>query len=162
MVGGDVETVAGPWALRGEVAGFVERSFVSGASLTPGSSPLLVPGRSFDAGAGFDRRLGEWRMFGSTVVHREWASDEPSVSRTDVNVIGSLERSFRGDRHVARGFAVVNPADAAAFLRGLWAWKIRDNVTFDASAGVFLGTSTDTIGRFRTRDFVLARTRYDF
>jgi hypothetical protein len=88
MVGGDVETVAGPWALRGEVAGFVERSFVSGASLTPGSSPLLVPGRSFDAGAGFDRRLGEWRMFGSTVVHREWASDEPSVSRTDVNVIG--------------------------------------------------------------------------
>ena len=162
LVGGDVETVAGPWVLRGEVAGFVERSFLSTASVSPGLSPLLVPGRSFDAGAGFDRRLGEWRLFGSTVVHREWSDVQPSESRTDVNLIGSLERSFRGDRHVARGFAVVNPADAAAFLRGLWTWKIRDNVRFDASAGVFLGTSTDTIGRFRTRDFVLARTRYDF
>ena len=124
MVGGDFETVSGAWAFRGEVAGFVDRSFVSTGSLTPGVPPLLVPGRSFDAGAGFDRRVGAWRVFGSTVVHRQWANDDPSVARTDVDVVGSVERSFRGDRHVARGFAVINPADAAAFLRGAWTWRI--------------------------------------
>jgi len=121
-----------------------------------------MPGRSVDAGAGVDRRAGAWRLFGSAVVHREWLTDVSSTSRTDVDVIASLERAFGGDRHRARGFLVVNPADDAAFLRGLWTWKIRDDVTFDASAGVFIGASADTIGRFRTRDFVLARTRYDF
>jgi hypothetical protein len=162
MIGADVETVAGAWGIRGEVAGFVDRSFLSPAATPAGPPPGLVPGRSFDAGAGVDRRAGDWRLFGSVVVHRESLADEASTSRTDVDVVASLERAFGGERHRARGFVVVNPPDGAAFLRGLWTWKIRDDVTFDASAGVFLGASADTIGRFRTRDFMLARTRYDF
>jgi hypothetical protein len=162
MVGGDFETVSGPWAVRGEVAAFVERSFASAPTATPDGRLSLVDGRSFDAGAGVDRRVGAWRVSGSTVVHREWADDAPSISRTDVDIVGSMERAFRGDRYLARGFLVVNPADAAAFVRGLWTWKIRDNVTFDVSVGAFMGSSRDTIGRFSTRDFVLTRARYDF
>ncbi len=161
MIGGDVETVAGPWAFRGEVASFVERSLLS-AVVTPGLSPRLVPGRSFDAGGGVDRRIGDWRVFGSALLHREWAEQDSGMGRTDVSLVGSIERPFRGERYRARGFAVVNAADASAFLRGVWIWKVSDDVTFDASAGIFLGTGTDAIGRFATRDFVLTRARYDF
>jgi len=162
MIGGDLETVSGPWVWRAEVAAFVDRSFMSTSSPLPGGPARLVTGRSIDAGVGVDRRVGGWRAFGSTVVHREWSDEDPAVSRTDVSVVGSIERPFRGDRYVARGFAVVNPADAAAFLRGVFTWKIRDTVTFDCSAGVFLGSSDDAIGRFSHRDFVLTRARYDF
>ncbi|MEO8482143.1 MAG: hypothetical protein ABI634_08040 [Acidobacteriota bacterium] len=56
----------------------------------------------------------------------------------------------------------MHPHDAAAFLRGLWTWKVRDNITVDASAGLFLGSGDDTISRFTQRDFVFTRARYDF
>lgn len=162
MVGGDFETVSGPWAFRGEVAAFVDRSFLPLAVVAPGKAPVLVAGRSFDAGAGVDRRVGAWRMFGSAILHREWSDDDASVSRTNLDIVGSMERAFRGEHYVARAFAVVNPGDAAAFLRGVWTWKVRDNVTFDASAGTFLGSGDDTIGRFEKRDFVLTRAQYYF
>jgi hypothetical protein len=151
MVGGDFETVVGAWSLRGEVATFVEKTLLQPVQ------PGLVDGRSFDAGLGVDRRAGEYRLFTSAIVHKEWAKSDPSVERTDTNLVGSIERRFGRDHYLARTFAVVNPADASAFVRGLFAWSVRDNVSIDASAGVFLGTGDDTISRFKGRDFAFAR-----
>ncbi len=153
MLGADFETVAGAWALRGEVATFVDRTFAAR------SRPGLVHGRALDAGVGFDRRAGEFGVFGSALVHREWSAEDALVERTDVNLVGSVERSFGRERYLARAFAVVNPGDASAFLRGLFGWRARDRIALEWSGGAFLGTSDDTIGRFRTRDFVSFKLR---
>jgi hypothetical protein len=156
MIGGDVETVAGEWALRGETAVFVDKTF-AGAS-----RPGLVSGRAMDAGAGADRRAGPFHVFASVVLHREWSAEDAAIARTDVNVIGSVERAFGRDRWLVRGFVVANPADRSGFVRGLAAWKLRDHVSIDASAGAFLGSGDDTIARFSGRDFVSGRVRYDW
>ena len=156
MISGDVETVTGKWALRGEAALFVERT------LAGVSRPGLVDGRSFDIGAGVDRRAGDYRLFASVVAHREWSPEDPGVERADVSLVGSIERPLRRERWLVRVFGLVNPADRSSFLRGLVAWKPRDNVTIEASAAVFMGTSDDTIGRFHGRDFLFGRVRYHF
>jgi hypothetical protein len=156
MIAADVETVTGEWAWRGEVAAFVDKQ------LTASTRPGGVDGRVVEGGFGFDRRAGDYRLFGSTVIRREWSAEDPAVNRTHVNVIGSLERSFRQERYRARGFAVVNPGDGAAFVRGLFVWNVRDNVALEGSAAAFLGTSDDALGRFKDRDFVFTRFRYWF
>ena len=153
MIGGDFETVTGDWAWRGEGAVIVERRF-AGIS-TPGS----VSGRSLDAGAGFDRRAGDFRLYGSLLVHRDWSSDDPAIDKTDVSVVGSVERLFNRERWLARAFALVNPADGSGFVRGLVTWKPRDRLAVDFSAGAFLGNGDDTISRFNGRDFVLIGVR---
>jgi hypothetical protein len=156
MVGGDFETVKGPWALRGEAAALVEKTFT--ATSRPGS----VSGHVIDAGGGFDRRTGEYHVFGSVVVHRQWSGEDAGVARTDVDVIGSVERPFRRERYRARVFAVVTPADAFAFVRGLFTWSMRDNVALEGSAAMFLGDGDNAIARFKGRDFLFARVRYDW
>jgi hypothetical protein len=156
MIGADVETVRGDWALRGEVAVFVERQVASMSGLG------LVPARTIDAGAGFDRRAGAYRVFGSVLVRREWSPEDPLIDRTDVSLVGSIDRSFGRDRWLARAFAVVNAADRAGFVRGLVVWHVRDDVTLEGSGGAFVGTSDDAIGRFRDRDFAFARVAYHF
>ena len=108
---------------------------------------------------GVDRRAGAFRVFSSVVLHREWSEEDPLVARTDVNVVGSIERSFGRERYLARAFAVVNPIDAAVFLRAALVWSARDRLTVEGSAGAFMGTSDDTIGRFKTRDFMVVRLR---
>ena len=163
MVAGDFETVRGEWAFRGEAAFFVDKQ-LAGVTRTG-----AIPGRSLDAGAGFDRRSGDYRLYASAIVHREWSSEDPRLAKTDVNLVGSIDRPFARDRYFLRGFAVVNPADASAFLRGLFVWKVRDDVSMEGSVAAFLGTSDDTLGRFgpqehpqrrQDRDFLLARIRY--
>jgi hypothetical protein len=154
MVAGDVETVAGEWAIRGEGAIFVDRTFA--ASSRPGT----VGGRSLDAGVGTDRRAGSLRVFGSVVVHRQWSAEDAGIARTDVNLVGSVERAFGRDRWLARVFGVGNPADASGFLRGLVTWRVRDDMALEASAGAFLGTGADTISRFSGRDFVMVAARW--
>jgi hypothetical protein len=156
MYAADFETVSGPWAWRGEVAVFPERT------LSAVSFPGLVTGRSFDAGIGFDRQAGALRFFGSVVAHRESADRDPRLERTDLNLVGSIDRAFRQERLRARAFAVVNPDDRSAFVRGLFLWKLHDRLGLELSGGAFLGTSDDTIGRFEERDFAVARLRYDF
>lgn len=153
MVGGDFETVTGSWAWRGEVALFTERSL----TLMPDVRP--IQGRALDVGVGFDRRVGEFRLFAASILHREWSAEEPAVNRTDVSVVGSIERSFNRARYFARAFTVVNPDDRSAFVRALVAWKPDDRWSVDLSAGAFAGTSDDAIGRFRTRDFLLVSLR---
>lgn len=154
MVSGDFETVVGQWALRGEVAMFVDRTFQGRRVAGP------VRGRALDAGFGFDRAAGEWRMFGSLLLHRRWSDEDPSVDRTDVTVIGSIERRFGRDRYLARVFGAATPGDRSGFLRGLFAWTLRDNVTLELSAAAFAGEGETLLGLFHRRDFVLSRLRY--
>lgn len=151
MVAADAETVAGDWAIRGEAAWFVQKT------LQAVSRPGLVAGDVLEAGAGLDRRAGQSRVFASVLLHREWSAEDPRVARSDVNVVGSVERSFRRERHHARAFVVLNPADASAFVRGLWTWTPADNLSFHASAGTFLGEGDDAIARFKGRDFLIGR-----
>lgn len=156
MVSGDFETVRGDWAMRGEVAMFPERRF---AGVYRGG---LVNGRSIDAGAGVERRVRDYRVFASAILHREWSSEDPAIDRTDVSLVGSVDRPFRRDTWLVRVFGVMNPVDQSSFLRGLILWKPRDNVTWEFSAATFLGTGDDSIGRFKGRDFVFARLKYHF
>ena len=156
MISGDFETVAGEWAIRGELAAFVEKQF---AGVT---RPGPVDGGALDGGVGFDRRTGDYRVFGSLLVRREWSAEDSGVARTDVSLVGSIDRTFARDRYLARAFAVVNPGDGSGFVRGLLVWTARDNVAVEASAGAFLGTGDNTLSRFHGRDFLFARLRYSF
>jgi len=156
MVATDAETVVGPWAIRGEAAYFPDRQ-VTGAF-------GAVEGRAFDIGLGVDRAAGDYRVFTSVVWHRDWTTAGPSLVNHDVSLIGSIERRFSRDRYLVRVFGVANPVDESGFVRGLAAWSVRDNVSVEASGGVFIGSEsgTDTLSRFRNRDFAFARLRWFF
>lgn len=156
MVATDAEAVVGPWAIRGEVAYFLDRD-VTG---TFGA----VDGRAFDAGVGVDRSAGDYRVFTSVVWHRDWTTRGPALVNNDLSVIGSIERRFSRDRYMVRIFGVGNPVDESGFVRSLAAWSVRDNVALEASAGLLFGSasSTDTLSRFRNRDFAFVRVRWFF
>lgn len=145
MVATDAEAVVGPWAIRGEAAFFDLRR-----------------GRAFDAGIGVDRSAGDYRLFSSVVWHRDWMTEGPALVNNDLSVIASIERRFARDRYLVRVFGVGNPIDKSGFVRGLAAWSVRDNVTFEASAGLLSGSpsSADTLSRFRDRDFAFVRVRW--
>lgn len=161
MIGGDFETVRGEWGVRGEAAAFVEDSFQS-------LLPAIVPGRSFDAGAGVDRRAGDYRISATVLWHTERydmpldprVSDE--TSRTDVSLIGSADRSFARERYMVRVFAVYNASESSGFARGITTATLRDNLALEGSIGWFIGGGRDLVGRFGDRDFVYARLKYYF
>jgi hypothetical protein len=154
MVAGDMEMVRGAWAIRGEVAAFVDKTL---------SGPQgAVDGDAFDAGLGVDRSAGNYHLFGSVVWHREWSEARGFATRSHVNVIASVDRRFSRERYLVRVFGVVNPEDRSGFVRGLAAWSLSDNVLLEASGGAFLGEGTDSISRFTGRDFVFVRLRYHF
>jgi len=156
MLATDAEAVVGPWAIRAEAAMFIDRE-VTGAF-------GAVDGRAFDAGVGVDRSAGDYRIFTSVVWHRDWATEGPSRVNNDLSLIGSIERKFARDRYLVRLFGVANPVDESGFIRGVAAWSVRDNVALEGSAGVFLGSesSSDTLSRFRDRDFAFVRIRWYF
>jgi hypothetical protein len=143
MVGGDVETVRGEWGLRGEVA--VREDLVEG-------------------GVGLDRRAGAYRVSGNVIVSAAEAD-------TDTSLVGSIDRSFARETRQVRAFAVYNPGDDSAFARLILSLTVRDNVTLEASAGVFTGGgataadgsgATGAIGLLASRDFVYARLKVFF
>jgi hypothetical protein len=144
MVATDAEAVVGPWAIRGEAAYFLDRAF--------------------DVGVGVDRSAGDYRIFTSVVWHRDWTTEGPRLFNNDVSIIGSIERRFSRDRYLVRVFGVGNPIDDSGFVRALAAWSVRDNVALEASGGVLFGStsSTDTLSRFRDRDFAFVRMRWFF
>lgn len=154
MIAGDAEMVLGGWAIRGEVAGFIDK--------TLNGSRGPAKGRAVDAGVGVDRAAGDYHLFGSLVWHREWFASPSSGSKEHLNVIASVDRRFSRDRYLARVFGVFNPGDRSGFVRGLASWSVRDNVLLEASGGAFLGDGTDTISRFSERDFAFLRVRYHF
>jgi hypothetical protein len=155
MVGGDFETVAGPWGVRGEVAVFTEDAFQPD---TP--SPPLT-GRSFDAGGGVDRKAGDYRISGQVLMHHEDYDDEREP-RNDVSLIVSADRSFSRQKYEGRLFGVYNPNGGTAFVRGIVRANLRDNVAVETSIGVFAGDGTDSIGRFSDSDFGYVRLKYSF
>jgi predicted RND superfamily exporter protein len=157
MVGSDFETVSGEWGLRGEVAAFVEDSFQS-------PSLQIISGRSLDAGAGVDRKAGNYRVSGTLLVHRE-SYDTPvdgDGGRTDVSLIAAADRAFARERYRARAFAVYNTSESSGFLRGITTATLRDNVAVEASVGWFIGHGRDIIGRFGDSDFAYMRLKYYF
>ena len=161
MIGGDFETVRGAWVVRGEVAGFVRDAFQAE------NTALVREGHSFDAGAGVDRKAGDYRVSAQVLMHHESYDAAPlplalPSSRTDVSLIGSADRTFARQRYAARLFGVYNPNSAAGFMRAIVTAALKDNVALEGSVGWFAGSGTDTIGRFSDSDFGYVRLKYFF
>jgi hypothetical protein len=154
MIGGDVETVSGPWVVRGEVAVFPRDAFQAP------DRAAVVEGQSLDAGAGVDRKAGDYRVSGQVLVHRE--RYDAGGDRTDVSLIVSADRSFARERYSGRLFGVYNPKSHAGFVRGIATATLRDNVALETSIGWFGRRSLDTIGRFSDSDFIYLRLKYFF
>lgn len=154
MLGGDIETVAGTWVVRGEVAVFPRDAFQAP------DRAVVLGGRSFDAGAGVDRKAGDYRVSGQVLVHRERYDAGPH--RTDVSLIVSADRSFARQKYTGRLFGIYNPKSGAGFVRGIATVSLRDNLGLESSVGWFGRRGLDTIGRFADRDFVYLRLKYFF
>jgi hypothetical protein len=137
MIGGDFETVRGQWGIRGELATFAE------------------PDRTFEGGAGADRRAGDYRVAGNVVV---------SHARGDTNVtlVAVGDRRFARETRTVRVLVAYDPDDSTAFVRGIAAASLRDDVWIEGSAGVFAGSSLDVLGRLTDRDFLYARLKVFF
>ena len=84
---------------------------------------------------------------------------DTQVENTDVNVVGWAERSFARETRSVRLLAVYNPDAASAFVRGIAAFSLRDNLWLETSVGWLRGTELDLLSRLSTRDFVYARLR---
>jgi hypothetical protein len=166
MVGGDVETVRGPWGVRGELAAFMDDELQSTRAARG------VPGRSIEAGAGVDRRAGDYRVAANVLW--SWRGIDPQdplaavldgddeVSGSDLSLVVVTDRSFARETRTLRGLAVVDPADGTVFGRVIAAISLRDNTWVEGSAGIFAGSSPDTIGRLTRRDFLYARLKVFF
>jgi hypothetical protein len=163
MIGGDFETVRGPWGLRGEVAAFVDDE------LQASVAPRGVPGTSVDAGVGIDRRAGDYRLAADVLWSWRSADDvetpgfeDESLHGSDVTIVIAADRSFARETRTVRVFGVYDPTDRTAFGRVIAAISVRDNVWLEGSGGVFTGTSTDVIGRLSRRDFLYGRLKVFF
>jgi hypothetical protein len=174
MVGGDFETVHGPWGLRGEVAALVDDELQSVRAVQG------VAGRSLTAGIGVDRKAGDYRIAANALWSWSGVDDslrladarsgqaastsegDPELERTDVSLVLAADRSFARETRTLRVFAVYDPAEATTFTRVIGAVSVRDNVWLEGSAGVFTGSSLDVIGRLTNRDFAYARLKVFF
>jgi hypothetical protein len=160
MVGADFESVRGKWGLRGETAVFVEDSFQS-------PELRIVPGRSFDAGIGVDRRAGDYTLSGTVLVHSErydspLSQADARDARSDVSIVASADRTAARERYRLRTFAVYNVTESSGFLRVIGMANVRDNLALEASVGWFAGDGASLLGRFGDSDFVYARLKYYF
>jgi len=154
MVGGDVETVRGSWGLRGEVAFFPERT------LQAANTPSIADGRAFEAGVGADRKAGDYRISGNVVLTRQWAQQAvDGVDRTDVTLVAVADRSFARETRRLRILGVYDPSDGTAFVRTIAEANLRDNLSLEASGGVFAGEGLGRLGRLASRDFVYLRLK---
>lgn len=168
MIGGDFETVRGPWGLRGEVAAFLDDE-LQATGLQPGTVPRGVPGKSLDAGLGFDRRAGDYRVAADVLWSWRSAGDaappgleDESLQGSDLTLVIAADRSFARETRTLRVFGVYDPGDRTAFGRVIAAVSLRDNLWLEGSGGVFTGTSADVIGRLSRRDFLYARLKVFF
>ena len=135
MVGGDFETVRGAWGLRGEAAVFDEGR-----------------GESFEGGVGADRRAGDYRIAGDVL----WSSE------TGTTLVAAVDRSFARETRTLRVFTAFDPGDGTMFARAIGALLLRENTWLEGSAGLFAGSSTDTLGRLTHRDFGYVRLKVFF
>ena len=166
MIGGDFETVHGLWGVRGEVAVFPDDQM---QSTRAGRG---VPGHGVEGGAGVDRRAGDYRIAAnvlwswrrvdtSTPAGRDFDGDD-ELERSDVTFVVAADRSFARETRTLRVLAVYDPGDATVFSRLIGAVSVRDNIWIEGSAGIFAGSSLDTIGRLTNRDFAYVRLKVFF
>lgn len=158
MVGGDFETVRGEWGVRGEWAAFIGDTFQAPVELG------ALDGRSVELGLGVDRRAGTARLSGNVLARRRSLDDGPvrGFDRTDLNLIGSIDRTFARDTRRLQVFGVYDPTEATSFVRAIATVSLSDVLSIEASGGAFLGSGSDTLGRFADRDFAYLRVRRSF
>jgi len=135
MVGGDFETVRGAWGVRGEAAAFIDHA-----------------AESFEGGVGLDRRAGAVRVGGNVL----WSND------AGLSLVAAADRSFARETRTVRLFTVYDPGDRTVFVRGIAAVSLHENTWLEGSAGVFTGSSLDTLGQLARRDFFYARLKVFF
>jgi hypothetical protein len=145
MYGGDVETVRGAWAIRGEAA------LTVGDTVVLARSPLGVDGHSLRAGVGADRKAGAFRLNGTVLLERRVTDADAD---TNVSLVVGGERGFSRDTRTIRVFGAWNVADASGFGRTIGTWSLRDNLALEGTVGWFFGEGDDAISRFADRDFV--------
>ena len=166
MIGGDFETVHGLWGVRGEVAVFPDDEM---QSTRAGRG---VPGHGVEGGAGVDRRAGDYRIAAnvlwswrrvdsSTPAGRDFDGDD-ELERSDLSFVIAADRSFARETRTLRVLAVYDPGDATVFSRLIGAVSVRDDIWIEGSAGIFAGSSLDTIGRLTDRDFAYVRLKVFF
>ena len=166
MIAGDFETVRGAWGVRGEAA------YLPNDTLQSAPVFAALPGRSFDAGVGVDRRAGDFRVSGTLIVSRRRV-DRGALGRalvpansagefTDALLVGSAERTFARETRVLRVLAAWNPNAASAFVRGIGSVSLRDNVWLELSGGWLRGDGVDMLSRLSMRDFAYARIKVHF
>jgi hypothetical protein len=166
MIGGDFETVHGPWGLRGEVAVFPDDELQSTRAIRG------VPGKGLEGGVGVDRRAGDYRIAAnvlwsrrrvdrSSPVGRAFEGDA-EIERSDVSLVIAADRSFARETRTLRALTVYDPGAATVFSRLIGAVSVRDNIWIEGSAGIFAGSSLDTIGRLTHRDFAYVRLKVFF
>jgi hypothetical protein len=169
MLGADVETVKGKWAVRGELAFFPNRPTQGGAGVGIFASDAV------EAGAGVDRRAGDFTLSATVLLRRdhlqyrvpEWPGPRESYRIleepvSNVSLVTGFSRTYNRDRVETRMFALINPADEAGFLRGVLSWKPFDDVAVETSVGWFVGDGDDVITQFGDRDFGYVRLKYFF
>lgn len=166
MIAGDVEAVRGAWAIRGEAAAFIDRTFqpVNGSDTTSdadsnGLSSGIYEGHAFEAGGSIERKAGDYRINLAVLMERQ-ASD--AFTETDVSLVMGAQRGFARDTRRVLLFGLWNMADASGFLRSIGSWSLRDNLWLEGSVGWFLGEGTDTLSRFASRDFAYIRLKAYF
>lgn len=153
MAAGDVESVHGDWAWRGEAAVFFD------ATIPEENGVGGTPGRRVAAGAGVDRRAGSSHLSATVLVEHR---DSETFSDTAVSVVGGLQRDFARDTRQLRAFGAWNATDRSAFLRTSGSWNLRDNVWLEATLGWFAGDGPHFFSRFADRDFVSLRLKTYF
>ena len=161
MLAADFETTYGAWGLRGEAAAFVDDDLQTDQLRT-------IRGRSLDSGVGFDRKAGAFTMMGTLLIRRQF-SDEDTLDRMNVSIVGGATRSFMRETRTLRLFSVYDTSDRSVFIRGIAAFSLRDNVSLEGSAGWFVvdedhirPSTMSLISRFAERDFLYARFKFFF
>lgn len=155
MLGGDFETVRGAWGVRGEIAAFVDRTLQAIAA------PVTARGHAVEGGLGVDRKAGSLRVSGNVVLARRAAGDA-AIDRTDVTIVGAVDRAFARETRTLRALGVYNPREDSAFVRLIATFSLRDNLSLESSGGWFAGDGVDALSRLATRDFLYARLKVFF
>lgn len=170
MIAGDIEAVRGAWAMRGEAALFVDRTFQPvEPSASDGLGAGIYEGHAIEAGGSIERKAGDYRINLAVLLERQVADGgshaanaSAAFAETDVSLVMGAQRSFARDTRRVLLFGLWNMADASGFLRSIGSWSLRDNLWLEGSVGWFLGEGTDTLSRFAARDFACVKLKAYF
>ena len=115
-----------------------------------------------DAGAGVDRRAGNYRISGTVLFHHETIDLPIQETRSDLSWVISADRRFSRERYAVRAFGVANTSEGSGFVRLIATGELRDNLSLEGSVGWFAGEGRDLVGRFADSDFIYVRLKHYF